>query len=61
MFVTKWDRPLLSPVVVRPACAIAWRWKSAVGLAVGTTSWRQGCPPRGGIWKKPEAKSRTGV
>ena len=40
---------------VRPAWAITWRWKSATGLAVGTVSKGQGCPPWGGIWRKPNA------
>ena len=42
-----------------PAWAITWWWKSTTGLAVGTVSSRQGCPPWGGIWRKPAAKSRT--
>ena len=44
---------------MRPAWAITWWWKSATGLAVGTVSRRQGCPKRFGIWRKPEANSRT--
>jgi hypothetical protein len=45
--------------LVRPAWAVTWRWKSATRLAVGSVSQRQGCPPWGGIWRKPEAKSRA--
>ena len=40
-----------------PAWATTWRWESVVGLVVGTTSQRQGCPSWGGIWRKSEAKS----
>jgi len=45
--------------VVCPAWSITWRWKSAVGLVVRTTSRRQGCLRWRGIWRKPAAKSRS--
>ena len=44
---------------VRPAWATTWRWKSVVGLVVGTTSQWQGCLLWGRIWRKSEAKSRS--
>jgi len=28
-------------------------------MIVGSVSLRQGCPPRGGIWRKSAAKSRS--
>ena len=37
---------------VRPAR----RWKSVMGRSGGTMSWGQGCPPRGGSWRKSKAK-----
>ena len=45
--------------IVCPAWATTWRWKSVVGLVVGTTSQGQGCPLWSGIWRKSEAKSRS--
>ena len=42
---------------VCPAWATTWRWKSVVGLVVGTTSQGQGCPSWDGIWRKSKAKS----
>ena len=45
--------------VVRSACVITWRWKSATGLAVGTVSQGQGRPSWGGVWRKPKAKPRS--
>ena len=42
---------------VCPAWATTWRWKSVVGLVVGTTSQWQGYPLWSGIWRKSEAKS----
>ena len=45
-------------LIVWPAWVTTWRWKSVVGLVVGTTSQGQGCPSWGGIWRKSEAKSR---
>ena len=44
---------------VCPAWATTWRWKSVVGLVVGTTSQWQGCLLWGRIWRKSEAKSRS--
>ena len=52
---------------MRSAWAITRRWKSATDLAIGTVSQRQGCPSRGGIWRKsdvgdgnnPRAKPRS--
>jgi len=41
---------------VRPARALTWRCKSAIRLAARSISQRQGCPPRGRIWRKPAAK-----
>lgn len=50
---------MILPVLlfVRPAWAITRRWKSAVGLVVGTTSWGQGCLGWPRIWRKSKAKS----
>ena len=47
--------------IVCPAWATTWRWKSVVGLVVGTTSQGQGCPLWSGIWRKSEAKSLLGT
>ena len=48
----------LPALVVRPAWATTWRWKSATRLAVGSVSRRQGCPSRGGIRRKPDVGGR---
>ena len=44
-------------LIVLPAWVTTRRWKSVVGLVVGTTSQGQGCLWWGGIWRKSEAKS----
>ena len=48
-------------LIVWPAWVTTWRWKSVVGLVVGTTSQGQGCLWWGGIWRKSEAKSLLGT
>ena len=48
-------------LIVLPAWVTTRRWKSVVGLVVGTTSQGQGCPSWGGIWRKSEAKSLLGT
>ena len=53
------SRKLLLSLYVCPAWATTWRWKSVVGLVVGTTSQWQGCLSWGRIWRKSEAKSRS--